>query len=250
VALPFVVNAEPVPASFPPSSAVATRPASSRRVRREPIEPPPASSRRESLRPPRPLSVPPERLPTLPSPRAEPDAREARVRRALLAGAVISLVAALAALAVPGLPPASSLRGVHLDALLDAGSVRRATGWAAAVLSLAGLVLPLRKRVDRAAIGDVAVHRAAHAALGAGALGTVLVHTGLHLGARLNLALMLDFLALSAVGGLAALATARGGFAPTAAARRVIVARVHVALLLPLPVLVALHALGAYRFGP
>lgn len=250
VALPYLVNVEAAPASVAPSSAVATRPASSRRVRREPIDPQPASSRRESLRPPRPLSVPPERLPTLPSPRAEPDRREARLRRALLAGAAVTLLAALAALAVPGLAPAASVRGVHLDTLLDATSARRATGWMAAALSFAGLALPLRKRVDRAALGDVALHRAAHAAIGAGALGTVLLHTGLHLGARLNLALMLDLLSLSVVGALAAIVTARGGLTPSAAARRLLVARVHVALLLPLPVLVALHALGAYRFGP
>jgi bacterioferritin-associated ferredoxin len=255
-AVPPSSSTEPVPSSSVPSSAVATRPASSRRVRApasarlEPIEPMPASSRRDSMRPPRPLSVPPERLPTLPSPRAEPDLREARLRRALLAAAAATLIGALAALVVPGLAPAPSFRGVHLDAILDAATARRVTGWVAAALSLAGLVLPLRKRVERAAIGDVAVHRAAHAVLGAGALGAVLLHTGLHLGVRLNLALMLDFLALSIVGALAGVAASRGLLAPADASRRVAVGRVHVALFLPLPVLVALHAVSAYRFGP
>jgi len=82
------------------------------------------------------------------------------------------------------------------------------------------------------------------------ALGCLSLHTGLHLGVRWNRLLMLDFLALSALGAVAGAFAATAGDADPAAAqaRRRLVFRAHVILFLPLPILCALHVLGVYYF--
>ena len=82
----------------------------------------------------------------------------------------------------------------------------------------------------------------------------VAVHTGLRLGANLNLALMLTFLAVLALGGVAGAVTAlesRAGSPPPPWAKRwrPRLGLVHALLTWPLPVLVAFHVLAFYLSG-
>jgi nitrite reductase (NADH) large subunit len=169
-----------------------------------------------------------------------------RSRKGLLVTAAATLgITALLALSPP-LPASRSFRGVHADALWTQRGLQEASGYAVVLLTLAGLALSARKRWKRFGYGNVAGLRVLHGALGAAALVCLGWHTGLHVGQRFNRLLALDFLAASVLGAVAAAAVALGD--PTGAARRILATRAHLFILLPLPVLVALHVLGVYYF--
>ena len=170
-----------------------------------------------------------------------------RGRDALLGTAVAALGAVVAFVLAPPVPPSRSFRGVHADALWSTRAAQQATGYGVVLLTLGSLVLSLRKRWNRFARGSVTDLRVLHGALGAAAILCLAFHTGLRAGERLNRLLALDFLATAALGGVAAAAAALG--APVAgAARRILATRAHLFVLLPLPVLVALHVLAVHYF--
>jgi nitrite reductase (NADH) large subunit len=210
------------------------------------------SSRRDSMSPLRPISVPPSRLSGLPSGRLPPASIAPPLHperaRALTSTAVASLVFAVTLALVPAVPPAHSFAGHQPDLVITQRAYKQATGYATLALIAAGLVLSARKRIKRFRRGDVGALRVLHGALGAAALLTAACHTGLSLGERLNRLLALDFIAASLVGGLAAALAAQASADPADAVRRMAVNRVHLFLLVPFPVLLALHLLAAYYF--
>ena len=213
----------------------------------------PPSSRRASLPPLRPLSLPPSLLPSVPPPRStaaiEAEAPR-RARRVLLGAGAVTLVGAIAIALAPPVAPAPSIRGLHLDHLIADRLFHRASGYAVIALSVAGLALSLRKRVKRFTVADVPSLRALHAALGAAAVLCLFAHTGMRLGARLNRWRMIDFLALSVLGGVAAVDAAIGRVDAAGQARRARLFRAHVFLLVPLPALLVLHVVAAHYFSP
>jgi nitrite reductase (NADH) large subunit len=144
----------------------------------------------------------------------------------------------------PAVPPAPSIRGLYPDTIFRAATIQRVTGYGVVVLALGSLVLTLRKRSRYFSSRSVTGLRVLHAALGAAAVACLSCHTGLRLGERLNRLLALDFLAAAALGGVAA--ALEDPSAP--ASLRAVAARAHVLVLLPLPVLVALHVLVAHYF--
>lgn len=214
----------------------------------------PMSSRRESMIPLMPISVPVSMLPAVPEtrgstvPSALQIASDERARRVLLASAAAAIAGAILALALPEVPPARSFDGLSADAIVSSRVTREASGYAIIALAVVGSALSIQKRVKRFARLDLPRVRALHALLGAAAIACAILHTGLHLGVRLDRALVIDFLALSALGAASALATALGGTDPASQSRRSRFSIAHVALLLPFPGLLALHVLRAYWF--
>ncbi len=197
----------------------------------------------------RPISVPPSRLSGLPSGRLAPSIAPPppRPSTGLLAAAFAAMAGSVALAAAPAATPARSILGLHAEVLWTRRAYQTASGYAVVALALVGLVLSLRKRWRRFSYGDVAGLRVLHAALGVAALVCLGCHTGLRAGERLNAALTLDFLAASALGGLAAAAHALGD-ATASPQRRLLATRAHLVVLLPLPALLGLHVLGAYYF--
>ena len=244
---------EPAPASVPPASSIrASSPVSTSRLTDAPpsrLAEAPPSSRRESMPPLAPISVPERLLPTVPEVHASiapaAVAGDERARRLLLVSGAVAILATLLTLLLPAVPPARSLGALSLDALVSSHAAREATGYAVVALAILGFSLSLRLRVPRFARLPLAITRAAHGVLGAAALVCLWAHTGLRLGDRSNRALMIDVLAISALGGAAAIATALGGASQAPRAR---LSRAHVVLFLPLPALLALHVLRAYWF--
>jgi NADPH-dependent 2,4-dienoyl-CoA reductase/sulfur reductase-like enzyme/bacterioferritin-associated ferredoxin len=213
----------------------------------------PPSRRRDSLPPLRPLSVIPPRSRSTPPGRLSaqaPKAPEERGLRPLLAVAVVASVMVLSMATLSPIPVAASIQGSHLDALWTTDLGKQITGYAVVALALASLLLSLRKRWKRFAYSDVPIFRLVHGALAALTLIVLVLHTGLHLGKNLNRMLMIDFLTLSLIGALAAGVTALSHWwSPiTARNQRLVWYRAHFMLFLPLPVLLALHILGAYYY--
>jgi nitrite reductase (NADH) large subunit len=175
---------------------------------------------------------------------------EERGRRRLLAGAILAFALVMAMALLGPLSGARSVQGSHLDALWTTSVGKQVTGYAVVGFGLASLLLSLRKRWKRFVYSDVPIFRVVHGGLACLALMMLGLHTGLHLGANLNRLLMIDFLALSQLGAVAAGVTALSHWwSPgTAQNRRLVSSQAHLMLFWPLPVLLALHILGAYFY--
>jgi nitrite reductase (NADH) large subunit len=128
--------------------------------------------------------------------------------------------------------------------------IKQVTGFTLVGVSLIGMALSLRKRIRRFSLGDFGHWRAVHGALGAVTLMVLVTHTGLHLGANLNLLLMLNFLAVALTGALAGVVTALENRLQGVAAvwLRRSWTLLHILLVWPLPVLIFFHAFASYYY--
>lgn len=146
--------------------------------------------------------------------------------------------------------PATVQGGWHLSALWTDGLYKQISGFTLLGLSLIGLLLSLRKRVRRFTLGSFGHWRVVHAGLGLATLGVLLLHTGLSLGANLNFFLMVCFVGLALLGGVAGVVTAyESGRASLALGRlRRCSTWAHILLFWPLPVLLGVHILKSYWF--
>ncbi|HUG09857.1 MAG TPA: FAD-dependent oxidoreductase [Opitutaceae bacterium] len=127
---------------------------------------------------------------------------------------------------------------------------QRATGFTILGVVAATLLLSLRKRIPRISWGDFGWWRVLHAGLGVLGLVVLVAHTGLRLGNNFNRVLMLDFIALIAVGALAGTVTSLEAKFDVRTARRLrsFWTWSHIVLVWPLPVLLIFHVLSAYYF--
>ena len=90
---------------------------------------PAPSSRRESLPPLRPISIPPSRTSGLLPPSLPPSPATQRGRDALLGTAVAALAVAAAYTLAPPWPRSRSFRGLHVDVLYSARIAQEASGF-------------------------------------------------------------------------------------------------------------------------
>jgi nitrite reductase (NADH) large subunit len=179
-----------------------------------------------------------------------PKGVEERGRTPLLVVAAFAFVVVIAMATVSPIPVAASIQGFNLDILWTTSVGKQVTGYAVVALTIASMLLALRKRWKRFTYSDVPIFRLVHGALAALTLIVLIFHTGLHLGKNLNRMLMIDFLTLALIGAVAAAVTALSHWwSPiTARNQRLVWYRAHFMLFLPLPVLLALHIVGAYYY--
>ncbi len=177
-----------------------------------------------------------------------PPARPARglLGLSLLALALSGLVALLPAIAVRE----TVQGGFSLDDLWTDGLYKQISGFTLLGLGLIGLLMSARKHLRWFRLGAFPHWRLVHVILGVLALAVLVLHSGLALGANLNQWLMLNVLALMALGALS------GGFT---AVERVLGGRTgstlrrwwtwaHILVAWPLPVLLGFHVLTVYYF--
>jgi len=170
--------------------------------------------------------------------------------RALVLLSVVALVAALATLALPRIPVATSVRLQSLDVLWVDGLFKQISGFVLVGLVALGLSLSLRKRVARFKWGHFPGWRVLHASLGLAALFTAFVHTGFRLGYNLNLVLMLAFLLSAFTGAVSGALLGKLNAAQAKPALSVVrgVRVLHDWVFWPLLVLVSFHVLKIYYF--
>jgi nitrite reductase (NADH) large subunit len=210
-----------------------------------------APASRRSWVPPKRLSIPPGALTVVPPPKPAIQPVPERGRKILLVASIVAVSWSLVLALVPSIPPSRSVRtGVALDALWRGSISKQVSGYGLVALAVLSLGVSLRKRWKRFQVADVPVWRAAHAALGALTLLLLFLHTGLRAGARLNLVLMIDFLAVAVAGAVAGLVTALSDrWSPIQARdRRTRSAWLHLLLTWPLPMLVVMHVVAVYYF--
>jgi nitrite reductase (NADH) large subunit len=139
--------------------------------------------------------------------------------------------------------------GFKPEILWSDGVWKQVSGYSLVGLSLLGLLLSARKRINRIKFGEFAWWRVAHVLFGAATLAILVAHSGFSLGNNLNFMLMLSFLKLSLMGALAGAVTAMEQ-RPTRLTRhlRAWTSTTHILLLWPLPALLGYHILSVYYF--
>ncbi len=118
------------------------------------------------------------------------------------------------------------------------------TGFAMVGLLVIGMLLPLARKL-RAGSKQLWLWRTVHALVGTLAIAGLVSHTGLRLGANLNLWLSILFLALCVLGAYCSLAM--GGSPPVHRGLK-IGRRLHVLLFWPVIAFIGLHVLASYYF--
>lgn len=175
--------------------------------------------------------------------------------RPILALSLLTIIAALITLFVPVWPYSDSVQtGSGLDVLWRDGFWKQVSGFTLLTLSAIAAFLSLRKRFRRLAFGGFDGWRLVHAAVGLAAILALFVHTGFRLGHNLNSWLMISFLIIAGIGGLAGGILAvehrllngpmRGAMKPP---RRIPV-WLHILAFWPLPILLGLHILSVYYY--
>lgn len=170
----------------------------------------------------------------------------------LLAVVALSLVLALVSLFWPGPGYAEHYENASwLEAFWTDSLLKQITGYTMLGISVAGILISLRKRVQKFTLGGFPWWRFIHTVLGMLALFVLFLHTGFSLGVNLNRYLMLDFVLLALVGAVAGLIIGgerytRMGY--TGKRMRQWFTHAHIVLFWPLPVLLGFHILSVYFF--
>lgn len=144
-----------------------------------------------------------------------------------------------------------SVQKPGLDALWLDATTKQITGFTMLGLSVLALLLSLSKRWKLfARLGKFTSWRVFHTALGLGALFILLLHTGMQPGVNLNAWLMLDFLALLAVGVLAGLFISVEHKLAARLGKRLrgYLTWAHTLVFWPLPTLLTFHVVSVYYF--
>jgi len=174
-----------------------------------------------------------------------------RGRGALLGICALGVaVAAAIAFMPPVIVGQSVEHAAPWEVLFTEPPVRRVTGFVVLGLTVASLLLSLRKRIRRLAWGNFGWWRVLHTALGLAGVAGLVAHTGFRLGENLNRVLMLNFLGLVLLGTCAGAVTALEAKLDVLAARRLRTfwTWAHIVMAWPLPVLLTFHVLSAYYF--
>jgi len=177
--------------------------------------------------------------------------RKAGVGWGLPAAAAAVLVLLVAAAAFGPIPMARSvLETPSFDFLWRDGWWKQASGFSLLGLIASALLLSARERLPTILRSTFSNERVAHATIGVATVLALGVHTGLRMGVHLNAILMSCTIGLIALGGLTGLATTAERRLPSrlGAAIRMSCKQTHVALFLPIPVLVLFHVLAVYYY--
>lgn len=178
-------------------------------------------------------------------------AQTARLRRRLLTLGAASAIACLAILLLPRIDRGERFGATLRERLWFDGSWQEWSGYALLAAAGVALVAAGLARRRQARTGSAHWWRLAHLGLGALSLALLVAHTGLRLGANLNAALMIGYLAALLLGALAGVATygaaqlRRLGMPPWL---RGVFLRWHLLALLPLPALLTVHVLVVYAY--
>lgn len=205
--------------------------------------------------PPKNLSTAPGTLTTSSPPPAKASLPSAlppeRGRKALLVASIVALSWVLVLLFAPPIPPA---RSVHASAIVEAltinGVWKQVSGYLLVAVCVLSLGISLRKRWKRFQFSDVPIFRAIHGVVTAGSLVLFFAHTGFHVGHGLNFILTIAFLTAMVVGAVAGAIFALSDRMTALAARdrRLRASWVHILVLWPLPILIALHVVMVYYY--
>ena len=173
---------------------------------------------------------------------------------AWLPTAIASFLAILMAIITTSLPAIAVSDSVQSSAFLEFlwndKYWKQVTGFTLLGMSLVGLVVSLRKRIKRLEFGKFAYWRFVHIFLGVACTMTLVLHTGMHFGDNLNQILMINFISVLLLGGIAGamLGLSHKLNANQSMSLRRFFSWCHILVTWPLPVLLAIHILTVYYY--
>ena len=169
----------------------------------------------------------------------------------MLVASIVAVSWTLVLVFAPAIPPARSVYGSRIIRALTRDFVwQQISGYALVAVCLLSLGISLRKRWKRFQFSDVAFFRAVHGIVTAASLVLFFSHTGFRVGHGMNLIVAVAFLAAMVVGAGAGAVYALSDRWPALAARdrRLRASWVHILVLWPLPILIALHVIMVYYY--
>jgi len=173
----------------------------------------------------------------------------------LLTLSVFTVLAVAAILILPPAPISESVESwyYNVDKLWRNNVTKQITGYVLMAIFVFGMLISLRKRFRWFRFGNFNKWRVFHAFFGVASLGALFFHTGFHFGSNLNYWLMLCFVLINVLGGVAGVFSAiesSGTSELALKARRFRPALVylHVILFWPLPILLAFHIASVYLY--
>jgi len=176
-------------------------------------------------------------------------------RRMLLMTSCLAAVLVPLFLAIGPFSFAESVQSAwrQIDFLWQDSFAKQVSGYTLLGISVAGLLLSLRKRFSWFKFGNFGFWRSLHSLLGLTTLLGFLVHTGLRLGHNFTFALALTFLFLNFLGAFTGVAAAlesrfRGRWAQRLRVLRPQLAQLHIWLFWPLPALILFHIISVYYY--
>lgn len=165
----------------------------------------------------------------------------------LLRLSVVAGVLALLHVLLAPVPLGNTIEGPGWEVLWRDKFVRQVSGFSLLGVAVLALSLSLRKHW-KALWGTFAWWRGLHAGLGIACLLGLVVHTGLHKGDNFNQWLYANFLGLNVLGAAAGAWLAKRARTRRESRWQQRVRWLHVALLVPLPALLAFHILAVYAY--
>ncbi|GLQ33415.1 FAD-dependent oxidoreductase [Litoribrevibacter albus] len=169
----------------------------------------------------------------------------------VLFGSVMAVLLALMMVFQPESQVANSVQQqTWFEHIWNDGFWKQVTGFSLLGLTFIGLIMSLRKRFGWHWMGQFSHWRTLHTVLGMVCVALLIFHTGFHLGANLNLLLMVNFLAVIALGSMAGGVVALSHALPSSIAMtfRKLWTWLHILVTWPLPALLSIHILSVYYF--
>jgi len=170
----------------------------------------------------------------------------------LLLGSLLTFITAMLFVAFGPIPYSSSVQtGWQLDTLWTDNVWKQVTGYTILVLTIIGMTMSFRKRLRSFRTGNFAWWRLMHVGTALLALALLFVHTGMRAGEHFNFLLMVSFVGALIFGtGVSFLVFIESLMpdATTAYHVKTWFKNAHIAIVWPLPVLVAIHIVLAYYF--
>jgi len=162
-----------------------------------------------------------------------------------------SLLVVALLLVVPATQVADSVLSVPWhEKIWNDKFMKQVTGFSLLGFTAVGLLMSLRKRLNWTWMGQFSTWRFTHLVLGLFCVAGLMLHTGFHFGENLNRWLMLNFLAVTSLGGLAGFAIALTHKLNPSKVKKIRkgLSFIHILVAWPLPLLLIFHIISVYYF--
>jgi len=170
----------------------------------------------------------------------------------LLIGSLLTFVLGLLFMTLGPLPYSASVESaLQIDKLWTDNILKQVTGYSMLTLTLIGMTMSFRKRWKKIRTGNFAWWRIMHLGTALLALVLLFLHTGMTAGEHFNFLLMVSFLGALIIGSVVGVMTFLENRLPevtTTYRVKTWFKNAHIAIVWPLPVLVAIHIVLAYYF--
>ncbi|MDM8561853.1 cyclic nucleotide-binding domain-containing protein, partial [Candidatus Marithioploca araucensis] len=172
--------------------------------------------------------------------------------KTLLFGSLLTFILAMLFVAFGPIPYSSSVQtGWQIETLWTDNIWKQITGYTILALTVIGMTMSFRKRLRSFRIGNFAWWRLMHIGTALLALALLFVHTGMSAGEHFNFLLMVSFVGALIIGtgvSLLVFIESRLPEATTTYQIKTWLKNAHIAIVWPLPVLIAIHIVLAYYF--